>query len=91
MNVDTKPTVVIQITQKELSVAEYCGLLVEHPLEERLIALGGNSVHENTPPCEHIDVCIVTKNTREYLEDTPGYALYIKPDYDYRFELEADQ
>lgn len=57
--------IVISLTPKELTVAEYSGLLIEHPLQDKLIFLAPWEHAEHT---DDVFGCNVTKYTRRRLE-----------------------
>lgn len=79
--------VTVTISPKELTVAEHCGLLIPHPEEDSVIYFGPSESHEKL---DEIDCCIVTKFTRDQLEDGETLVYDTTSDeYDYEFELEV--
>lgn len=64
--------VVIEVSEKELNVAQYCGILIQHPIEDRLIYWGP---WRDVEDWGGATCCIVTKNTEPDLRSgsTPVY------------------
>ena len=57
--------IVIGLTDKEIAVAEYSGLLIEHPLQDKLIMLAPWDHGEHV---DDVFGCTTTKYTRPRLE-----------------------
>jgi len=57
--------IVIALSEKELAVAEYSGLLIEHPLRDKLIML---APWDHGQHVDDVFGCVATKHTRPRLE-----------------------
>lgn len=66
---DLRRRLVITISEKELQVAQYCGLLFRHPFDDGFIYYGPWQDVEDAPG---ITRCLVTKNTEPDLRSGKG-------------------
>ncbi len=83
---DERPTVVVELAEKELTVAEYCGVIVSHPSEDRLIYFGPH--REEIDESDALTACMVTKNTRGRMEGGEEQRHENDPDTHIAFVLE---
>ena len=87
-----KPTVVITVSRKELAVAQHSGLVVPHPIKNRMILWAPSGSFDDLPTdCDHIITCTVTKHTESDLKKRSITYRNTDPDYNITFELEEGE
>lgn len=79
---------VITISEKELKVVQYCGLLFRHPFDDGFIYFGP---YQDVSEAEGITRCLSTKNTEPDLRSGPN-PIYDHDEYaDIEFRLESTE
>jgi len=85
---DERRRLVITISEKELQVVQYCGLLFRHPFDDGFIYFGPWQDVEETPG---ITRCLATKNTEADLRNGKD-PVYDHDEYaDIQFSLEGTE